>query len=93
MTLEAELAHVLLAIKEADASTRYGLILKALALANMCGYQAGIQVDAREPQWPLAVIELPNGQVSFALPQHVRAFDGHTTEDKYRRIAEFMKSV
>lgn len=95
MTLEAELAHVLLAIKDAGPMSpeRYGLIYKALALATMCGYGAGIDALQDGSDWFEVVINLPTGQVSFTVPYFVYERDGHTTEDKYRRIAEFMKSV
>lgn len=93
MTLEAELAEMLLAIRDSAGPLRYGLILKALALAWMCDYEAGIRVDPKEPEWPVAFIGLPTGQVSWHMPQYRTPYDGHTTEEKYRRIAEFAKSV
>lgn len=93
MSLTDELAFVLLAIKEADTDARYGLILKALALANMCGYEAGIRIDPQEPEWPVVFIELPTGQVGWTIPQHSHKWDGHTTDDKWRRIEEFAEFV
>lgn len=95
MTLEAELAHVLLAIKDAGPMSpeRYGLIYKALALATMCGYEAGIDATYDGSDWFEVVINLPAGQVSFTVPYFVRERDSHTTEEKYRRIAEFAESI
>lgn len=82
---------MLTAIKDADYDARYGLVLKALTLANMCGYEAGIRIDPKEPEWPMAFIGLPTGQVSWHLPQYKTPYDGHATEEKYSRIAEFAK--
>ena len=95
MTLEQELAEMLTAIKDADNvyPLRYGLILKAMALAWMCDYEAGIRIDPDNPEWPVAFIGLPTGQVSWHMPQYKTPYDGHTTDEKYRRIAEFAKSV
>ncbi len=89
MSLTDELAFVLLGIRDADADTRYGLVLKALALANMCGYEAGVRWDTKELEWPMATIELPTGQVGWTIPQHPHKWDGHSTDEKYRRIVEF----
>ncbi len=92
MTLEAQLAEMLLAIRDSTGPLqplRYGLILKALALAWMCDYEAGIRIDPKEPEWPVAFIGLPTGQVSWHMPQYKTPYDGHTTEEKYRRIEEF----
>ena len=60
-----------------------------MALEN--GLQAGIRVDESEPEWPALYIELPTGQVSWHMPQHIRVWDGHDTEEKYWRIEEFIK--
>src|SRR5262245_59258710 len=75
------------AIEEADTNyaVRYTLVLDAVAMANHLGYATGFRLDPQAPAWPVAYIELPTGQVSWHLPQHPTPYDGHTTEEKYRR--------
>jgi len=73
-----------------DYDERYGLVLAAVACAYWQGFAAGIRLDPAEPEWPVAYIELPTGQVSWHLPQHAIAWDGHTTEEKFRRIRAFL---
>lgn len=89
------LAYVLTRIVEHDTDYPYRnrLVLRALALAAENGYQAGIRIDPAEPEWPVAYIELPTGQVSWHLPQHTVPFDGHTTAEKHQRIARFAATV
>lgn len=66
---------------------------EAIALALRCGYKAGIRIDPAEPEWPVAFIELPSGQISYHLEQHPTAWDNHTTEQKRLRILEFIASA
>lgn len=68
---------------------RNRVIIKAVGLALLSGFAAGFRIDPKEPEWPAAFIELPTGQVSWHIPQHVKAWDGHTTEEKYERIRRF----
>lgn len=86
------LALLLAAIEANDEKyvPRYGLILQAVAYAHGLGLQAGFRFDPAEAEWPVAFIELPTGQVSWHLPQHPVAWDGHTTEEKYQRIRRFI---
>lgn len=53
--------------------------------------------DQAAPGWPVIYLELPTGQVSWHLhpddlvlfghvPAGTVAWDGHTTDDKYRRL-------
>lgn len=73
---------------------RYGLVLNAVSMAHNCGYAAGFRVDPKDPSWPVAFIELPGGlQVSWHMPQHPFPWDGHTTEQKYKRIELFCEAV
>lgn len=74
-----------------DAYTeRYRLVLHAMHLAAELGFAAGVGYDkAAIPGWPVFYIELPTGQVSWHMPAHPNPFDGHTTADKYERIANF----
>ena len=68
---------------------RYGLLLRALAVAQQLGYGTSIRSDLDPPHWPVVVIDLPEvGQVSW----HVRpalAWDGHSKAEKFARIEQF----
>lgn len=83
--------NLLKAIVEND--TNYDLrnrfIYEAMSVAAVCGYPHGFRIDASEPEWPVAFIWLPTGQVSWHLPQFPEAWDGHSTEEKFKRIADF----
>lgn len=83
-----ELSSLLVAIKENDTNydIRYKLVLKAVAVAAERGFEAGFAIDPTEPDWPVAFIELPTGQVSWHMPAHPRKWDGHTTEEKFSRL-------
>src|SRR4029077_1228676 len=72
---------------------RYRLGLRGMPLADLCGYPAGVRHDTAEPEWPVFYIELPTGQVSWHMPQHVHEYDGHTTTEKYQRIAAYGTAV
>lgn len=91
----ANLAQVLEQIEQhgTDYDARYPLVFRAVALALAAGYAAGIRIDQADPEWPVVYIELPTGSVSWHVPQHPVPWDGHTTEEKYRRIREFVGSV
>ena len=67
-------------------------ILQALGVAAELGYPCGVRIDKDEPTWPVVYIELPVGQVSWHLPEHIEVFDGHTTKIKYKRIERFISS-
>jgi hypothetical protein len=73
-----------------DYDTRNKLVLVALGCALGCEYEAGIGIDPNEPDWPVVYIDLPTGQVSWHIEPYKGTWDGHTTEDKYRRIARFV---
>lgn len=68
---------------------------RARHLAYAIGYcgdaqiEWGIRIDPAEPEWPVLYFELPTGQVSYHMPQHVNEWDGHDTPEKNRRIAAF----
>ncbi|MBP9897789.1 MAG: hypothetical protein KBF28_05410 [Gemmatimonadales bacterium] len=76
-----------------DYGLRYGMVLEAVALARYLGYQSGFRIDPTEPDWPVAYIELPTGQVSWHLPQHPTPWDGHDTATKYERCRAFWKET
>ena len=88
------LRELLAAIQAADHDyeTRYGLVLEAIAAAHRAGLEVGFRCDTNEPDWPVAYIELPSGQVSWHVPQHARPWDGHSTQEKYQRIARFLQT-
>ena len=88
---EWTLAHTLrqIEVHDTDYDKRYPLVFKAIQEALACGYEAGVRLDPTEPEWPVAYIELPHGQVSWHLPQHGRGWDGHDTTTKYDRCRDF----
>lgn len=89
--LEQMLKETLRAIRaiDEDYPTRYRMVLIAMSVAEQLGMRTGYRFDPAEPEWPVAVIELPVGQVNWHMPQFPDPGDGHTTEEKYRRIAEY----
>lgn len=90
-----DLADFLVLIERYDQAkeydNRYLAVCGALVAACACGFRAGVRVDPAEPEWPVIYIELPTGQVSWHLPQHPVAWDGHDTEEKYRRCRAFIE--
>ena len=88
----ANLAQVLEQIAEHDTDydARYRLVFRALVLALAEGLEAGVRIDPNEPSWPVVYIELPTGQVSWHMPEHQTTWDGHDTDEKYRRVREYV---
>lgn len=88
---------VLLIIREAEKKQDYDLrnraIIEAVYMALFIGHDAGVRFDPAEPEWPVFFIELPTGQVSWHLPQHVKTWDGHSTEEKYARLVMYVDGV
>jgi hypothetical protein len=68
-------------------------VFEAIPIALRCGFNAGIRIDPKEPEWPVVFIELPTGQISYHLPQHENAWDEHTTQEKRLRILAFVSGV
>lgn len=95
MSADERLAQILGDIErhDNDYDTRYGLVFEALSVALGAGYAAGIRFDPEQPEWPVAYLELPTGQVSWHLPQHQRSWDEHDTPTKYERCKAFIASV
>lgn len=89
------LASLFRQIKEADTNyqVRNPLIYQAVAIAQQLGFEVGFRIDSKELGWPVTYIELPTGQVSWHLPQHVNDWDGHTTEEKYARTDAYVDQV
>jgi hypothetical protein len=87
-----DLGGLLQAIKESDLDyeRRFGLVLEAMVIAMKHGYKVGFTSDPIELDWPVAFIELPQGQLSWHLPRHERDWDGHTTAEKFARIDAFL---
>lgn len=74
----------------------------AARLAQVAGLQVYLCEDADEPEWPVLYIELPTGQVSWHISpddflwpdlplRRPNTWDGHTTEEKYSRVARFVQ--
>lgn len=73
-----------------------------MALGRMAlklGYRAGLKEDPNEPDWPVLMIDLPTGQVGWHLPRkeivgqwpyYEGEWDGHSLEEKRRRLEEFI---
>lgn len=91
----AILAETLMEIEkhDQDYDIRYSAVLMAMVYAHMVGYKTGIAIDPKEPDWPVVYIELPTGQVSWHMPAHPVAYDGHTTDEKYQRIQTFVSAL
>lgn len=91
---DTRLAAVLQQIHQHDTDyvARYPLVYRALALALDIGHAAGVRIDPAEPDWPVVYIDLPTGQVSWHMPAFAIEYDGHTTDEKYQRIADYAAS-
>lgn len=72
---------------------RNKLVLHALSMALELGMNAGVRIDAKEQEWPVVFIELPTGQVSWHIKQHANEWDGHSTDEKYKRCDEYSRLV
>jgi hypothetical protein len=85
-----------------DAYIDRNLAVQLLAkLAEEKGYAVGLRKDPEEPEWPVLMIDLPTGQVSWHLPaaevvgkwsEYPDGWDGHTTEEKRERIRRFVEN-
>lgn len=92
MDAQTTLRMLLAAIRmlDTDYDQRNALVYHALLAALACGIPAGIRIDPAESEWPVVFIELPDGQVSWHLPQHPHPWDGHTTAEKHARIEAYL---
>lgn len=97
MKNESLLRHALEDIKKAEVLKDYKArnlkVYAALWLAQDSGLEAGIRLDSKESDWPVVFIELPTGQVSWHVPQHIKDWDGHDTITKYERVDAFVEKV
>lgn len=93
-TLIKQLKMTLAAIVKNDTNyeVRYQLILSAMMTANKLNLKTGVRIDPDEPEWPVYFIQLPTGkQVSWHCEQYPDKWDGHSTEEKFTRIQEFIE--
>lgn len=67
-------------------------------------YPSSLTIDPAEPDWPVVLVSLPTGQVSWHVaPEDMDLFghvhmgsamwDGHDTAEKYRRLDEHARQV
>lgn len=77
-------------VTAAQYQRRNTLIWSALALAGECGMPAGVGYDPADPHPVVVYLHLPTGQVSWHLPAHSTEWDGHSTAEKYQRVATFV---
>jgi hypothetical protein len=89
------LADVLGLIVENDQAyaERYPLLFEAADLALRAGFDAGVRIDTAESHWPVVYIELPDGQVSWHMPEHQREWVGHSTPEKFERIRRYRARI
>jgi transcriptional regulator with XRE-family HTH domain len=100
-TAAAALAECLLQIEahDTDYPARYNLVIEAMHLARQAGLDAGFGIDpSADPEMDgfrvVAYIELPHGaQVSWHMPEHGTAWDGHSTDQKYERCRAYARAV
>ena len=84
------LGDIKAAEEKGDYEERNSRIWDAFHCAKVTGCGVGVRIDPKEPEWPVVFIELPTGQVSWHVPQHAAAWDGHDTGEKYRRVDDFI---
>lgn len=85
-------------------SERAAVVVALAHAARALGHGAFVALDPQEPGWPVLFIELPTGQVSWHLhSDDLKAYgadlpwysgttppwDGHSTAEKYRRLAKW----
>lgn len=74
--------------------------LLAMAFAKLAGYEVGVR---EQGEWPVHVIVLPKGEVALHMAREdaeprvlevptAREYDGHTNEEKSKRIRAFVRS-
>ena len=87
--------------------TERNRVVAALARAALLlGGRAGLARDPNEPDWPVVLIDLPGyGQVSWHVPKqeaetlfaflgaYPGTYDGHSTEERYERLAAFARQA
>lgn len=79
---------------------------RAMLVAHLAArHESCFVQDSNEPDWPVVLIDLPTGQVSWHIaPDDVKYFphvawdltkewDGHSTEEKYQRLNALTKEM
>lgn len=74
-------------------AARNQFLVQAAGFASVAGYSAGYAIDPAAPDWPVLLIDLPTGQVSWHLPAYPGTYDGHTTAEKYARVKAFSDQI
>jgi hypothetical protein len=104
-----ELAHSVADVRRIDAlaaerDKAYRERADLVAYLAAC-YPSAILTDAAEPDWPIVYIQTPAGQLSWHVartdigafahvpPTDEATWDGHDTPEKYRRLAELVRTV
>lgn len=74
----------------------------AARLAMMIpGFEAGVRTDELSPDWPVVAIDIPGrGEVAWHIhgndlvlsTPYSKPYDGHTDEEKAKRIHDFLQS-
>ena len=68
--------------------------------AGLLGWPMGVRCDPDEPDWPVLMIDLPSGQVSWHIkadeligewPVYPGEWDGHSLDEKRHRMAMELK--
>ena len=92
MSLDQEFKFLLANIEYHDKNykLREVMVYTCVALAKSLGLGSGFRIDPAEPEWPVAYIELPTGQVSWHMPQYPATWDGHSSDEKYERIRRYV---
>ncbi len=99
MPTHEEVITELLAERDALYADRNRAVQLAAKLAEERGYAVGLRVDPNEPDWPVLMIDLPTGQISYHLASgeaypvwdlYEGEWDGHTNEEKADRIYRFV---
>jgi hypothetical protein len=77
-------------------------VMALARLAQELGYTVGLRTDPDEPDWPVLMIDLPTGQVGWHMPKaevngqfpsYEKVWDGHTLEEKRKRMKEFISCL
>lgn len=79
------------------------VVLLLLKLLKDRGFEVGYRIDEEEPEWPVVYANSPIiGQISWHIPREELPdwmekgdleFDGHTNEEKNRRVREYIKYI
>jgi hypothetical protein len=93
--MERVLAKILeeIVVNDINYNIRYNLIIKAMFIVHELGikdpvYKVGFRCD----DWPVVILHLPQGQISWHMQPDTIDYDGHSTEEKNDRICAFIKA-